>query len=276
MRLGVSTSFTHSSPEDWLEKNKNLKLKSVVFPVSFDADESLIQQYAKLAVENDITIAEVGIWRNTLSADSDERKKMTEYAINQLRLADKIGAKCCVNVAGTPHGLRWDGGYRKNFDAQTRKEIIRMVRTIIDEASPVNTTFSLESMPWMVPTGPDDYLQLIDEIERDAFSVHLDFINMINSAERYFFIDEFMDECLEKLGNRIVSCHLKDIKLLDDYTFQLRECAPGEGVLDTKKYIEKLNALNPEMPVIIEHLNSDEAYVESVKYVQNLCAGKGI
>ena len=82
MRLGVSTSFTHSSPEDWLEKNINLKLKSVVFPVSFDADESLIQQYAKLAVENDITIAEVGIWRNTLSADSDERKKMTEYAIN--------------------------------------------------------------------------------------------------------------------------------------------------------------------------------------------------
>lgn len=270
MRLGVSTSFTHSTSQEWLDKNKELGLKSVVFPVNCEASDSLIDEYASYAHDNDITIAEVGIWRNTLAADRAERNKEIQYAIDQLLLADRIGAKCCVNVAGTPHGPRWDGGYRKNFDEDTRKEIITMIRTVIDEASPKNTTFSIESMPWMVPTGPDDYLKLLNEVERDKFSVHLDIINMVNSAERYFFLDEFVDECLEKLGDQIVSCHLKDIKLLDDYTFQLRECGPGEGVFNIRRYIDKLNRLNPDMPVIIEHLKSDEEYIQSVKYVQGL------
>lgn len=270
MRLGVSTSFTHSSPEEWLKKNLELNLQSVVFPANCEADESLIEKYANLAKENNLTIAEVGIWRNTLAADKNERKRAMDYAIAELRLADRIGAKCCVNVAGTSHGPRWDGGYRDNFSKETRKEIVSMIQTIIDEAAPKNTSFSIESMPWMVPTGPDDYLRLIEEVARDSFSVHLDLINMVNSAERYFFLDEFMDECLEKLGSRIVSCHLKDIKLLDDYTFQLRECGPGEGVFDIRRYIEKLDAINPEMPVIIEHLHTDEEYVQSVKYVYSI------
>ena len=270
MRLGVSTSFEHISPQEWLEKNKRLGLKSVVFPTNCEADDSLIKEYSSLADKNDITIAEVGIWRNTLAADKAERTRAMEYAINQLILADKIGAKCCVNVAGTPHGPRWDGGYRNNFDDATRRKIIQMIRTIIDEASPKRTTFSIESMPWMVPSGPDDYLQLLNEVERDSFSVHLDLINMVNSAQRYFFLDEFMDECLDKLGDKLVSCHLKDIKLLPEYTFQLRECAPGEGILNIKRFLNKLDEINPEMPIIIEHLKTDAEYEQSVKYVQNL------
>lgn len=68
--------------------------------------------------------------------------------------------------------------------------------------------------------------------------------NMITSPQRYFYNDDFLRECFTKLGPWIVSCHLKDILLKQEY--------------------------NPEMPFIIEHLVTDEEYIQSINYVQNL------
>ena len=72
-------------------------------------------------------IAEVGIWRNALSPDPNERRKNMDYCVEQLRMADFIGAKCCVNVSGA-FGKRWDGAYKENFSKHAREEIIKMVR----------------------------------------------------------------------------------------------------------------------------------------------------
>lgn len=271
MRLGVSTSFIDGedvSAEIWIGRHIENKCETVVFPLSCSDSDEKIDEYVKAAADNNVTIAEVGVWRNVLAKDEKEKNASLDYAIHQLMLADKIKARCCVNVAGTPHGPRWDGGYKNNFDKETRKNIIKSVRTIIDEAKPVNTKFTLEPMPWMVPTGPDDYLQLIDEVERDEFGVHLDVVNMVTSPERYFGMDEFMEECFEKLGSRILSCHLKDIKLLEDYTFQLRECGCGEGIIDIAHYASLATACDKDMPMIIEHLNSYDEYRKSMKYVR--------
>ena len=90
---------------------------------------------------------------------------------------------------------------------------------------------------------------------------------MINCPERYFFSDNFLKECFDLLGQHIVSCHLKDIRLLDDFTFQLRECACGEGTFNFVKYMQLATELNPDMPMIIEHLKNDNEYEESISYV---------
>lgn len=270
MRLGVSTAFTTENADKWINAHKELGCESVVFPLSYDAGEAKIDEFTKVANDNDILIAEVGVWRNTLSADAAERKAMIEYAIGQLEMAERIGARCCVNVVGTPHGSRWDGGYAANFDNDTRKEIVKMIRTIIDAVNPKKTKYSIEPMPWMVPTSPDDYLKLIEEVDRDGFGVHLDVINMVTSPERYFNLDGFVDECFDKLGDKICSCHLKDILLLEDFTFQLRESACGEGILNIKKYLDRATKADKDMPMIIEHLNDDEKYRSSFKYVKSL------
>ena len=100
----------HSSPEEWAAKHKILGLECVNFPVTCDEDTEVIMAYKQAADEAGLTIAEVGVWRNTLAADPDEREKWIDYAVRQLRMADAIGAACCVNVVGTPYGPRWDGG----------------------------------------------------------------------------------------------------------------------------------------------------------------------
>lgn len=268
MFLGISSALEHGSPGEWASKHKALGLETVVFPVNYEAGEETIMAYKKAADEAGLTIAEVGIWRNTLAADPDERKRWTDYAIQQLRMADAIGAECCVNVVGTPFGSRWDGGYRDNFSRELWDMAVRMIRQIIDTARPRHTKFCIESMPWMIPASPDEYLRLIEDVDRAEFGTHLDVVNMITSPRRYFYNDEFLRECFRKLHGTIVSCHLKDILLKQEYTFQLQECACGEGTLDIELYAQLATDENPRMPMIIEHLADDREYVESVRYVQ--------
>lgn len=270
MKLGISSSLYHSSPMEWAEKHQSLGLKCVNFPVDYTAGEDVFMAYKKAADDAGLLIAEVGVWRNTLAADSHERAQWIDFAVNQLRMADEIGARCCVNVVGTPYGSRWDGGYRGNFSKELWQDAVRMIQCIIDTAQPKHTKYSIESMPWMIPSSPDEYLRLIDDVDREAFGTHLDVVNMITSPQRYFFNDDFLRECFEKLRGTICSCHLKDIFLREEYTFQLQECAPGAGSLDIRLYTELANAENPDMPMIIEHLTTDEEYIKSIKKVQSI------
>ena len=270
MYLGISSSLAHGSPEEWAQKHKSLGLQTVNFPVTCDDGEEVVMAYKQAADEAGLTIAEVGVWRNTLAADPEERQQWIDYAIRQLRMADAIGAACCVNVVGTPYGPRWDGGYRDNFSSELWDMAIRMIRQIIDTVRPRHTKFCIESMPWMIPSGPDEYMCLIEAVDRPEFGTHLDVVNMITSPRRYFFNDEFLEECFQKLHGTIVSCHLKDILLKPEYTFQLEECACGQGTLDIKRYIRLATAENPCMPMIIEHLTTDEEYISSVQYIRSL------
>lgn len=156
MRLGVSSALSHESPEHWAKQLKELGCRSVVFPVNCNSGKDVIRLYAEAAKENDLVIAEVGIWNNMLDADPEKRKENLDYAIRQIMLADEIGAVCAVNIAGTPRGPRWDGGYRDNFSKETFDMTVETVQYVLKQADPKNTHFSIESMPWMIPSGPQE------------------------------------------------------------------------------------------------------------------------
>ncbi len=272
MRLGTSSPLQHGSPEQWAEQQKQLGCIAVVFPVQSDEPEEKIIAYRDAAVRAGLSIAEVGIWRNALSQDPDERKKNMDYCVEQLRLADFVGAACCVNVAGA-FGPVWDGPYRENFSAEARRETIRMVQEIIDRADVKHTYFTLEPMPWMIPTGPEDYAKLLDEVGRDRFAAHMDIINMTSSIDRYFHPEELVDACAELLGDRIKSCHIKDVHLNGAYTAQLEECAPGCGEFPIRYYVEKMHGINEDMPMILEHLHTDDEYLKYMAYLKEILNG---
>ncbi len=267
MRLGTSSPLMHTSPEKWAANQIKLGCTTVVFPVQSNEPENKIIAYKEAADKAGLSIAEVGIWRNALSSDPDEKKANMDYSVEQLRLADFLHARCAVNVAGA-FGPKWDGGYKANFTDEAWKRTVSMVQEIIDRANLKNTFFTLEPMPWMIPTGPNEYLRLIELVDRDRFAVHMDIINMINSANRYFNPEEFVDECVDTLGSRIKSCHIKDVHLDERYTLRLEECGPGDGEFPLRYYVNRINELDPDMPVILEHLNTDEEYIKYMGYLK--------
>lgn len=273
MLLGTSSPLAHNTPQDWAKRHYDLGLRAVNFPLNCDDDPDRIDAYVKAAQNRGLTIAEVGVWRNMMSPDQRERKANIAYCIRELELADHIGAKCCVNILGA-RGPKWDGAYRDNFSREAWRLGVKTIQEIIDTVRPKNTYFTIESMPWMYPMGPDEYLQLLEEVDRDRFAVHLDLFNWMTTPDRYFFSEEFIDECFDTLGEYVKSCHLKDVRLEEEYTIHFTETAVGNGGVNIGHLISRAESYQKDMPFIIEHLDTDAAYLSSVTYIQQLVSKK--
>ena len=269
MKLGISMSFEYLPPEQWLQKHKELGLEAVIFPCTYKDPVSKIDEYVQICNENDITIAEVGAWKNIISPNEKEKKENFAFCKGQLELAEYIEACCCVNIAGAP-GEVWNGAYKENYLQSTYDEIIQSVQDLIDSVKPKKTFYTLEPMPWMHPDSPEDYLKMIDDIDREAFAVHMDIINMISSPQKYLFNEQFTKDAFKMLGKKVKSCHIKDVKLEKPFTTNLKELACGEGGFNLENYIREIDALDKKMPVIVEHLHTEEEYVKALKYVVEL------
>ena len=273
MKLGIAKTLAHSSPEEWAQKNRSLGLSAVVFPCCCKDNLQTIDRYLKACRDFDLQIAEVGAWKNLLASDLSERRKNLEFCKGQLELAEYIGADCCVNISGAK-GDVWDGPYRENYSKKTYSEIIETVQELIDAVNPQHTFYTLEPMPWMHPDSPEDYMQMIRDINRKAFGVHLDIVNMLNTPQKYLFNEQFTNDAISLLGMHIKSCHIKDVLLDTRLTVKLKEVPCGEGGFNLKNYIEQLDKLSKNMPVIIEHLDVEEEYRKAIKYINGLMGDK--
>ncbi|HEY9078377.1 MAG TPA: TIM barrel protein [Anaerolineaceae bacterium] len=269
MRLGAPVSMRADDLDQWAKDVQRKGYQAVYCPLNLDADEETIREFVKIAHSNKWVVAEVGAWSNPLSPDATERQKALEKCKKALCLADKTGARCCVNIAGS-RGKKWDGPDASDLTSETFDRIVETVRDIIDDVSPTRTFYTLETMPWMYPDSVDSYLALIRAIDRNAFAVHLDIVNLINCPERYFHQDRLIDECIDKLGGLTRSVHLKDIRLQDHLTVHLDEVRPGLGGLQFPLLLRRLARLDPDLPVMLEHLESEDRYDAAANFIREV------
>jgi sugar phosphate isomerase/epimerase len=209
--------------------------------------------------------------------DPDPTKRADNLAVNiqKMALAEEIGARCCVNVAGSFSPDIWDGPHPHNLSEEAFELTVENVRKILDTVQPKRSFFTLETMPWVIPDSPDSYLELIQAVDRPRFAVHLDPVNMINCPRLYYHNAAFLRECFAKLGKWIVSCHAKDILISDQLTVHLQEVRPGLGALDYHTFLTELDRLPGDIPLILEHLPSEE-YPLAQQYVLNQAESCGI
>jgi sugar phosphate isomerase/epimerase len=275
MRLGAPVFVDVMTPDHWIAALKRERYGAAYCPVSADMDAATIRAYVKAAEKADIVVAEVGAWSNPLSADEATRKAALEKCQTQLNLADEIGARCCVNIAGS-RGEPWDGPHPANLTQETFDMIVETVRAIIDTVKPRRTYYTLEPMPWMYPDSADSYLRLLAAIDRPHFGVHIDMVNVINSPQRYFDNAALIREWFAKLGPYIKSCHAKDTLLATKLTTHLDEVRPGLGYLDYGTLLHELDKLDPDMPLMIEHLRAEEDYRLSAEYIRGVADEVGL
>ena len=81
------------------------------------------------------------------------------------------------------------------------------------------------------------------------------------------------EEWADLLGSRIRSCHIKDVHLKEEFTLQLEECPPGEGEFPLRYYAKRINSLDKDMPVILEHLDTDAQYQHYFSYLKETLSG---
>lgn len=278
MRLGGPIFSSADNPERWAEAHKKSGYAAAYCPgplIRSPEDAKLAEAFVAAAKAADIVIAEVGAWSNPMAPDENARKKAIALCEQRLALADRIGARCCVNIAGS-RGAKWDGPHPANLTQETFDIIVQTTRRIIDAVKPTRTFYTLEMMPWCWPDSPDSYLALIKAIDRPAFAVHLDPVNIVNCPARYFDTGRLVRECFEKLGPYIRSCHAKDIVLSERLTTHLDECRPGTGGLDYTAYLRELAKLDRDTPLMLEHLPNEQEYAQAAHHIRSVAAKAGV
>lgn len=274
MRLGGPIFAQYDSPAKWVAAVQNKNYRAAYCPVGLDADAKTVAAYARAAQGADILIAEVGAWSNPLSPDPQTRETALEKCRQSLALAEAIGARCCVNISGS-RGEKWDGPHADDLSEETFALIVETTQSIIDAVQPNNTCYTLEAMPWMYPDSPQSYLRLIQEIDREACAVHLDPVNLVNSPRRYFDNADLLRNCFALLGPHIRSCHAKDILLQDQLTLHLDEVRPGLGTLDYRVFLSELDQLDPDTPLMLEHLPNEAEYDAAAVYIRAIATEIG-
>ena len=276
MRLGGSVMKPYSSPKEWLAHVKELGYSAVIFPVDSSAPGHVIREYADVCRDNDLLIGEVGAWRNVMARDEKERAANLDYNIRQLELAETVGANCCVNISGSFADM-WDGYHPALDTPETWALVVENTRRIIDAVQPTHTAYSLEPMPWMIPESPEQYLQLMKDVDRAAFKVHLDYCNMLNSIDRYRHASEFITKCCTLLGKDIVSVHAKDALITQGaLPVVINEVQPGMGSLDLSLVTALAHGLGEDTPVFVEHLDTHEQYMQATAVMREAAKRAGV
>lgn len=275
MRLGGPLFEEYCDPGEWVAALRRLGYSAAYCPVDGSEDDATISAYVEAASAAGIVIAEVGAWSNPISPDEATRRQAIALCQERLALADRVGARCCVNIAGS-RGAQWDGPDPANLSEETFDLIVETVREIIDAVRPTRTCYTLEPMPWVWPDSADSYLRLIEAVDRPRFGAHLDPVNWISSPQRYYANGAFIRESVTKLGPHIRSCHAKDTLLSGRLTTHLSEVRPGLGALDYRAYLQALSGLDPDMPLMLEHLTTAEDYVAAAAYVRGVANEIGV
>lgn len=268
MRLGGQVFIEHETPEAWGKALYEARFRATTCP--FDGtDMDLASHYLAIAKQYDIVIAEVGAWSNPISPNEVTAKNAINHCIQRLNLANEIGAGVCVNIAGS-RGEQWDGPHVDNLTSDTFALIVDTVRTIIDAVQPTRTFYALEMMPWVFPNNVESYVQLVTAIDRKAFAVHFDPVNIINTPHTYYQNDLLIIDFIKNLGPYIKNVHAKDIILQPKLTLHFDEVVPGQGQLNYAVLLQQLNLLKGDIPIIIEHLSTNDQYDAAATYIRSI------
>jgi sugar phosphate isomerase/epimerase len=262
-------------PDRYLAAARAEGYRAVFCPLGPAASDDAARRFRSAADRADLVIAETGAWSNPLSPDETIRREALAKCQAMLDLAERVGARCCVNIAGS-RGAKWDGPDRADLTDDTFDRIVLSVRAIIDAVKPQRTFYTLEPMPWMFPDSADSYLRLIRAIDRPRFAVHFDPVNIVSSPQRYFATGDLIRDFVARLGPHIRSCHAKDIILRDHLTVHLDECRPGTGALDYRTLLRELDRLDPELPLMLEHLPDAAEYRLAAGHIRAEAAAAGV
>lgn len=268
LRLGGPAFAKSDDPVELARWHRAAGYRAAYCPKLDLKDGDRIRAVEKAFAEADVAIAEVGRWCNLTDPAPEKRKKNLAAVTEGLALADAVGARCCVDIAGSFNPDVWYGPHPDNLTPRFFEAAVENARAIIDAVKPRRARLTYEAMGWTMPETPDRYLALIKAVDRPAFGVHLDPCNFVRSPETFYGITALLDECFDKLGPWIVSCHAKDLVWDVELNVHFREVRPGLGKFDYRTYLKRLAALPDPPPLMLEHLKGAEEYAAAAAFIR--------
>jgi sugar phosphate isomerase/epimerase len=241
-------------------------------------DTALIRATREAFNREGIILAEAGYWDNLMDTSAESRAFHRQRQVEALALAEELGALCSLNIFGSYcHGNGMSRHDALNFTAEAFDAAVDMARYFIDAVKPKTAFFAYEIFPFDITDTAENIERLIRAVDRKQFGAHLDLANLINCPRAYFSSGDIAKECVRRFGDRIVSCHVKDIKMREPSISVILEEVPlGQGNIDLKTFMRQIEGLSRPVPFMMEHLENEARYDAAAEYIRGTGRELGI
>ena len=279
MRLGATIhrycGVRITNPDAYLAECRKYGFRAATCPDHNLGDGAQIREIRETFATEDVVIAEIGGWSNCLDPRTDERRNAVDTVSQALAVADEVGAVCCINLAGSFNSELMYAPHPDNFTADAFDAVVQWVKHVLREVKPQRTRLAIEAAPWTTIDSPEMYDRLLRAVDNAALAVHLDPFNFVTNARTYFRTGELVDRCFDLFGSQIVACHAKDLSQGDPKTVQIFEVPPGQGGFDYQRFLSRAEQLSPDLPIVIEHLDSEPEYADAAATIRAVAGEVG-
>ena len=142
LRLGGPSFSNTQDPEELALAHRKLGYRAAYCPHLALTETDRIRAFEQAFAKHDVVPAEVGRWCNLMDADTAKRAKNLANVTEGLALAEALGARCCVDIAGSFNPTSWFGPHADNLTEKFFDAAVENARKIIDAVKPKRTRFT--------------------------------------------------------------------------------------------------------------------------------------
>jgi len=198
-----------------------------------------------------------GFWQNLVTPDEGRRRESVRVLQGALRLAGWLGARGIDTGPGSMNPAGPWFPHPDNWTPAARRQLVKSLKEAAPAAQDAGVYLSLEAHQLVTLENAEITAEVLDEVGSPWVKNDYDSANWI-TRETVFDTTAAVNHHFDVLGDRIISCHAKDIWIENRLALHLQDGCPGKGLMDFRTLFRRMEALNPDYPVIAEG-NSTEA-----------------
>jgi sugar phosphate isomerase/epimerase len=198
-----------------------------------------------------------GYWQNLVTPDEGRRAEAVRTLQAALRLAGEMGAR---GIDTGPGSMSPDGPWfphPDNWTLSARRQLVKSLKECAKAAADAQVYLSLEGHQLVTLESAAVTRDILDKVDSPWVRSDYDSANWI-TRETVYDTTTAINEHFDTLGRHIVSCHAKDIWIENRLCLHLQDGCPGKGTMDFHTLFRRMEALDPDYPVIVEGAATDD------------------
>ncbi|MDY7103079.1 MAG: sugar phosphate isomerase/epimerase [Actinomycetota bacterium] len=223
----------------------------------------------------DLPIASISGYTNIIHPDLDERARRLDALKELLRFARDFGSPYVISETGTFNTESDWVSDPRNKTEEGYETAIGVIEELAQVAYDHGSYFVVENYTQNVIGSVQEVQRMLDDVRHPGLRFMCDPTNYYDGSN-IDKVDETLDEMFDAFGTQFVIAHAKDIERAEDQgekhagiegttdanNFRGAGAvglpAAGLGILNYELYLTRLIAVQPNIPLMIEHLDESD------------------
>ena len=232
-------------------------------------------------------------YTNIVHPDLAERKKRVGYLKEIIRHARDLGVPYVISETGTFNSSSDWVHDPKNKTEAGYEEALSVIRELVKEAYDSGAVFLVENYVNNVIGSVAEVERLFSDVSHSSLGLLMDPTNYFDNGN-IDTVDVELNRIFNALADRVRIAHAKDCKRTvrkeekhvatldasEAHTFRgagdVELPAPGLGSLNYDLYLKRLAEKNPNVPIIIEHVDGESDIPRAKKFVDDKLRKVGV